>query len=155
MLGVFLLHAADLAQSSFVLVVDEMAAWTVRAEPNRMERSTSLRLVFGMSRHWPQLGLSVSKLTFVTVFTIACFIKWPTYFMQGILDSAESVHHAAGTCRMGIDENAVVDPQLRVRGVDNLRVADASIMPRIVSGNTHAASVMIGDRVAELLQASA
>lgn len=64
---------------------------------------------------------------------------------------ASTWFHPAGTCRMGIDSGAVVDPRLRVRGVANLRVADASIMPRIVSSNTNAASTMIGWRAADLL----
>jgi choline dehydrogenase len=70
---------------------------------------------------------------------------------SAIRQSAESVHHPVGTCRMGIDGEAVVDPSLRVRGVDGLHVADASIMPRIISGNTHAACVMIGERMADML----
>jgi choline dehydrogenase len=52
---------------------------------------------------------------------------------------------------MGNDELAVVDERLRVRGIENLRIADASIMPEIVSGNTHAACVMIGEKAADLL----
>jgi choline dehydrogenase len=59
--------------------------------------------------------------------------------------------HQAGTCRMGVDADAVVDPQLRVRGVEGLRVADASIMPTVTSGNTNAPAVMIGERAAMLL----
>ena len=62
-----------------------------------------------------------------------------------------SVYHPVGSCRMGSDERAVVDPQLRVRGIDGLRVADASVMPSIVGGNTNAASIMIGERCAELI----
>ena len=61
-----------------------------------------------------------------------------------------SVYHAVGTCRMGSDERAVVDPELRVRGIEGLRVADASIMPTVTGGNTNAPSIMIGERCADI-----
>jgi choline dehydrogenase len=61
--------------------------------------------------------------------------------------------HVAGTCKMGSDALAVVDSELRVHGVAGLRVADASIMPAVVSGNTHAPTTMIGERAAELVAA--
>ena len=65
------------------------------------------------------------------------------------------IFHGVGTCAMGAGEDAVVDPRLRVRGIAGLRVADASIMPRIVSGNTNAAAIMIGEKASDLILADA
>ncbi|MGB6162468.1 MAG: GMC oxidoreductase [Pseudonocardiaceae bacterium] len=64
---------------------------------------------------------------------------------------SQSNFHAVGTCRMGTDPRAVVDPQLRVRGVTGLRLASAAIMPTITSGNTNAPSMMIGDRCGRII----
>ncbi|MGI9293534.1 MAG: GMC oxidoreductase, partial [Pseudomonadales bacterium] len=71
--------------------------------------------------------------------------------LNGIQQISESGHHAVGTCRMGNDDRAVVSPDLKVIGVEGLRIADASVMPKIVSGNTHAPCVMIGEKLADLV----
>jgi choline dehydrogenase len=67
---------------------------------------------------------------------------------------AESYHHQAGSCRMGLDALAVVDPELRVHGIEGLRVADASVMPAVPSGNCHAGIVMIAEKAADLIKAA-
>ncbi|MGV2583387.1 UNVERIFIED_CONTAM: GMC family oxidoreductase N-terminal domain-containing protein [Mycobacterium avium subsp. hominissuis] len=72
---------------------------------------------------------------------------WEQYVRRTVTPS----YHPVGTCKMGIDDLAVVDPELRVHGIANLRVADASIMPTITTGNTNAPSMMIGERAAELI----
>ncbi len=68
---------------------------------------------------------------------------------------AGTVYHPVGTCRMGMDPDAVLDDELRVRGVDGLRVADASVMPTLISGNTNAPSIMIGEKCADYMRAAA
>lgn len=70
---------------------------------------------------------------------------------EHIRKTSITVHHPAGTCRMGADAASVVDPQLRVRGVDGLRVVDASVMPDLVCGNINAAVIMIAEKAADLV----
>jgi len=70
------------------------------------------------------------------------YLKWQTY----------SFFHPVGTCRMGSDEDAVVDVELRVRGVQRLRVVDASVMPNVTRGNTNAPTIAIAERAADLIR---
>jgi choline dehydrogenase len=73
--------------------------------------------------------------------------------LEWVRNNAETTYHPIGTCKMGSDTMAVVDDQLRVHGIKGLRVADASIMPTLTSGNTNAPSIMIGEKCAAMILA--
>jgi choline dehydrogenase len=75
--------------------------------------------------------------------------------LEWVRNNAETTYHPVGTCKMGSDPRAVVDPELRVHGIAGLRVADASIMPTLTSGNTNAPAIMIGEKCASMVLAAA
>ncbi|MCV2893410.1 GMC family oxidoreductase [Lentibacter sp. XHP0401] len=80
-----------------------------------------------------------------------CRVQSDAALIADIRARAETIYHPVGSCRMGSDDGSVVDPRARVRGVDGLRVVDASIMPTIVAGNTNAPTMMIAENVADMI----
>lgn len=78
-------------------------------------------------------------------------VQSPEQWLDYIRKTGQTIYHPIGTCRMGVDELAVVDPSLKLNGVKKVRIADASVMPTMISGNTQAAVMMIAERAADLI----
>ena len=79
-------------------------------------------------------------------------VKTDDQLLEHAKNTGGTVFHPTSTCKMGIDAMAVVDPELRVYGIEGLRVVDASVMPTVISGNTNAATIMIGEKAADLVR---
>ncbi|MEO5875892.1 MAG: GMC family oxidoreductase N-terminal domain-containing protein [Streptosporangiaceae bacterium] len=109
------------------------------------------RLRFGMREAEKLLATDALK-----PYVGECYSPYPGGEDEDVLEryireNSETLYHPVGTCRMGVDDASVVDPCLRVRGIEGLRVADASIMPRINRGHTHAPAIMIGEKASDLI----
>ena len=116
-------------------------------ETDRQTMIDGVRMALDIARHEPLLSAVTERHQPGATLDDAdddALLAW-------IRDTATTIYHPTGTCRMGADERSVLDPQLRVRGVRGLRVADCSIMPEIVSGNTNAPAIMIGEKVSDMV----
>ena len=100
--------------------------------------------MFGAVIFWHNLSFKHSK------FSIKKFKKKDD-FEKAIRETADTVYHPVGTCKMGSDDMAVVDSSLKVHKVEGLRVVDASIMPTLIGGNTNAPTIMIGEKASDMI----
>jgi choline dehydrogenase len=114
------------------------------------DEADALRLIEGVRRAL-DLGSAASMRAFIGAENLPKADWDDNRMLSFVRDSLMSMNHPVGTCRSGTDDASVVDPELRVHGVRGLHVADASVMPDIVRGNTHATAVMIGERAADLI----
>jgi choline dehydrogenase-like flavoprotein len=144
-----------LSRGSVTLASADPAA-APRIDPNFLaERDDVERLVRGfklMRRIMQQPALAQHG---AVEFPASAAAQSDAQIEQFIRNNADTVYHPVGSCRMGAGALDVVDHELRVHGLQGLRVVDASIMPRVVSGNTNAPSIMIGEKVADLIKAAA
>ena len=127
-----------------------------RIDPGFLDEPDDARLLLeGIQRVREMMsGARMAKVTTGELHPGADFLS-DSAMAAEIPNRIQTVYHPVGTCRMGVDERAVVDPDLRVKGIEGLRVADASIMPSITGGNTNVPCMMIGERCVEILRAEA
>jgi choline dehydrogenase len=119
---------------------------------NYLQSDADLRVQHAAIRLCRDLAKTSAMSKLVTGEALPGAAKSETELTAYIRSHASTIWHPVGTCKMGLDRQAVVDPQLRVHGIAGLRVADASIMPTIVSANPNAAIIMIGEKAADLIR---
>ena len=126
-----------------------------RIDPNVLGDDRDAELLLKATRRMMQIMETQPMASRITKAHTTGHVKNDADLMEVIRNRTDTAYHPVGTCRMGDDEGSVVDPQLRVRGVDGLRVVDASVMPRLVSGNTNAPTIMIAEKAADMIKAAA
>jgi choline dehydrogenase len=119
---------------------------------NYLQSDADVRVQLAAIKLCRELAATSAMAKFITTEALPGPDRTRSELVNYIRSHASTIWHPVGTCKMGYDRMAVVDPQLRVHGIRGLRVADASIMPTIVSANPNAAIIMIGEKAADLIK---
>jgi choline dehydrogenase len=128
-------------------------SWAPAIEPNYLESETDMEaLLVGLERGREIIGQPAFDWARGPEYLPGAGVTTDGELRNYIRAEAETLYHPVGTCRMGIDDLAVVDPELRVHQVEGLRVVDASVMPTVPRGNTNAPTIMIAERAADLIR---
>ncbi|MPZ87759.1 MAG: choline dehydrogenase [Nitriliruptorales bacterium] len=126
--------------------------WAPRIEPNYLEADEDLEVLLAGCELSRQLADQAALVPYRDrEYLPGPEVRTPEQLRDYVRAHAGTLYHPAGTCKMGVDDLSVVDPQLRVREVDGLRVVDASIMPTVIRGNTNAPTIMIAEKAADII----
>jgi choline dehydrogenase len=155
--NIFTLFAGIIRPASrgFIKLTAADPATPLQIDPNYLQEEADMRAMLEALRICREIGMATAFNDWrVREVLPGPELKHNADLRDYIQKVATTYFHPVGTCKMGIDSSAVVDPLLQVYGVSGLRVADASIMPTIVSGNTNAPTIMIGEKAADLIKAT-
>ena len=129
------------------------AAETPAMRPNYLSTPTDQRtIVDGLKLARGLLGSPHMQAFIASEFLPGTDVKTDEQLLNYARNNGGTVFHPTSTCKMGIDAMSVVDPELKVHGIEGLRVVDASVMPTVVSGNTNAATIMIAEKASDLIR---
>lgn len=121
-------------------------------DPNYFEHAEDIEQMVAGYKAAQRLMSAPALARYITKDVFSSHVKTDDDIRQLLRQRVDTLYHVAGTCKMGVDAMAVVDPSLKVHGITGLRVVDASVMPSMIGGNTNAASIMIGEKAADLIK---
>ena len=121
-------------------------------DPNYFEHEEDLQQMVDGYKAAQRLMSAPALASFITKDVFSSHVKTDDDIRQLLRQRVDTLYHVAGTCKMGVDTLAVVDPSLKVHGIQGLRVVDASVIPSMIGGNTNAACIMIGEKAADLIK---
>ncbi|PIE39231.1 MAG: glucose-methanol-choline oxidoreductase [Gammaproteobacteria bacterium] len=126
-----------------------------RIDPAFLEHEEDVQMMLEGAKHTREIMAQAPLAKYITRDYVTSNVKTDDDLMHIVRNKTDTIYHPVGSCRMGSDNEAVVDTQLRVRGIDGLRVIDASVMPAVNSANTNAPTIMIAEKAADIIKADA